>query len=258
MGLQLRCWSLLMGADDGEATLSSPRRASGPKPWKPPDQKILPVQGTSNLRNPRAGYPLYRHAVGGHMGVARADSVAGESEASRIAYGNYAKTTSTSKRPYGTGIPAKGTGRSGKLSSRSSESSSSSLYKKPSPNDQMTVGGIKRPTKGPAQDTGRWERLQSPRDSHSTITSGPMLGTTIQLPPPNQIKTTSLNLALDPPSSRSSEAGYFRQTKAETPYRSYAALPISPRREADPAAPGPGFIRTRLGGYYAREKFIQP
>lgn len=240
-----------MGADDEEApapkTRKEPPRSQA---WKPPDQKIHPVMGMSNLRSPRAGYPKYRHAVGGHMGLSRADSIAGESVASSL-YSSKDK----SKRGYGTGIPAAASGRSGKLSPRSSGSSASGLLghrDSRGPKENVTVGGINRSTKGPPQDTGRWERYPAAQDKYQ----GPMVGTTVQLPPRNQIKTTSLNLALDSPSP--SEAGNIRHSKSETSYRIFAALPMSPRREADPAAPGPGFIRTRLGGFYAREKFIQP
>lgn len=67
-----------------------------------------------------------------------------------------------------------------------------------------------------------------------------------------------------PPSSgftRTPMGGFFRGKPAHEAdelnlevSKHFDALPVNPNREADPAAPGPGYTRTNYGGFYIREK----
>jgi hypothetical protein len=62
--------------------------------------------------------------------------------------------------------------------------------------------------------------------------------------------------------TRTPLGGFFRGKTFEEnpdlgaiePQRHFDAMQVSPTREADPAAPGPGYTRTNYGGFYIREK----
>lgn len=67
-----------------------------------------------------------------------------------------------------------------------------------------------------------------------------------------------------PPTSgftRTPLGGFFRGKTYDAPdlgsieaHRHFGSLPVSPTREADPAAPGPGYGRTNYGGFICRVK----